>query len=122
MTLVEISEQKSDTLKALAKDKKPIERHIMIKVLKKPPELTSSAKESGNRFKKRNNQSVFKDTAEDTSKGFRGKRKSDRWKNSERRRVKRRMSSDNLNDKTNETSYPKNNNKKLSRRKNQKTK
>ena len=53
---------------------------------------------------------------------FRGKRKSDRWKNSERRRVKRRMSSDNLNDKTNETSYPKNNNKKLSRRKNQKTK
>ncbi len=121
-TLVEISEQKSDTLKTLAKDKKPIERHIMIKVLKKPPELTSSAKESGNRFKKRKNQSVFKDSAEDTSKGFRGKRKSERWKNSERRRSKRRMSSDNVKDETNETSYPRNNNKKLSRRKNQKTK
>ena len=121
-TLVEISEQKSDTLKTLAKDKKPIERHIMIKVLKKPPELTSSAKESGNRFKKRKNQSFLKDSAEDTSKGFRGKRKSERWKNSERRRSKRRISSDNVKDKTNETSYPRNNNKKLSRRKNQKTK
>ena len=121
-TLVEISEQKSNTLKSLAKEKKPIERHIMIKVLKKPPELSSSAKESGNRFKKRKNQSVFKDSAEDTSKGFRGKRKSERWKNSERRRSKRRMSSDNVKDITNETSYPKNNNKKLSRKKNQKTK
>ena len=121
-TLVEISEQKSDSLKALAKDKKAIERHIMIKVLKKPPELTSSAKESGNRFKKRKNQSVLKDSAEDGSKGFRGKRKSERWKNSERRRSKRRMSSDNVKDETNETSYPRNNNKKLSRRKSQKTK
>ena len=75
-----------------------------------------------NKFKKRKNQSVFKDSAEDTSKGFRGKRKSERWKNSERRRSKRRMSSDNVKDETNETSYPRNNNKKLSRRKSQKTK
>ena len=118
LTLVEISEPKSDKLKALAKDKKPIERHIMIKVLKKPPELTSSSKESGNRFQKRKNKTVFKDTTEDTPKGFRGKRKSERWKNSERRRTKQKTSTDNLKDKTKETSYPKNNNKKqLSRRK-----
>ena len=106
-TLVEISEQKSDTLKTLAKDKKPIERHIMIKVLKKPPELTSSAKESGNRFKNRKNQSVFKDSAENTSKGFKGKRKSDRWKKIEKRSKLRNDTSKQNKDKKNNKSSKK---------------
>ena len=53
-----------------------------------------------------------------SSKGFMGKRKSERWKSSERRRTKQKISSDNLKDKTTETTYPKNNSKKqLNRRK-----
>ena len=42
VTNIEISEETSATLKQLASNKKPIERHIMIKLLEKPPEGASS--------------------------------------------------------------------------------
>ena len=88
VTLVEISEKKSGTLKAFSKDKKPIERHIMVKILTKPPAFVSSSKDNKNRFKKVDDRSVFKTSREEGSKSFQGKRKSDRWRNSEKRRTR----------------------------------
>jgi ATP-dependent RNA helicase DeaD len=121
VTLVEISEKKSDTLKALSKDKKPIERHIMVKILTKPPEFVSSSKDNKNRFKKRDNKSIFKTSKEDGTRDFKGKRKSDRWRNSDKLRTKKTPSADDAQNKINVSLDTKRKNKKsLSRRKKQK--
>jgi ATP-dependent RNA helicase DeaD len=121
VTLVEISEKKSDTLKAFSKDKKPIERHIMVKILTKPPAFVSSSKDNKNRFKKVDDRSVFKTSREEGSKSFQGKRKSDRWRNSEKRRTKQTPSTDNAENKNNVSFDTKSKKKKsLSRRKKQK--
>ena len=42
VTFIEISEETSSTLKELAANKKPIERHIMVRLLEKPPENFTS--------------------------------------------------------------------------------
>jgi len=42
VTYVEISEQTSNSLLEYVNNKKPIERHIMVKVLKDPPKLYRS--------------------------------------------------------------------------------
>ena len=121
VTFVEISEKKSDTLKAFSKDKKPIERHIMVKILTKPPAFVSSSKDNKNRFKKVDDRSVFKTSREEGSKSFQGKRKSDRWRNSEKRRTKQTPSTDNAENKNNVSFDTKSKKKKsLSRRKKQK--
>jgi ATP-dependent RNA helicase DeaD len=121
VTLVEISEKKSDTLKAFSKDKKPIERHIMVKILTKPPAFVSSSKDNKNRFKKVDDRSVFKTSREEGSKSFQGKRKSDRWRNSEKRRTKQTPSTNNAENKNNVSFDTKSKKKKsLSRRKKQK--
>ena len=121
VTLIEISEQKSDTLKALAKNKKPIERHIMVALLTKPPEFASSNRENKNRVKKGQKSFSFKKNGDEGSSDFKGKRKSDRWRNAEKRKTKQTPfagNSDNKNE-VNE-SYDDNKNKPISRRKKQK--
>jgi ATP-dependent RNA helicase DeaD len=121
VTLVEISEKKSDTLKALSKDKKPIERHILVKILTKPPEFVSSSKDKKNRFKKRDIKSIFKTSRKDGARDFKGKRKSDRWRNSDKLRTKKTPSADDVQNEINVSLDTKSKNKKsLSRRKKQK--
>jgi ATP-dependent RNA helicase DeaD len=121
VTLIEISEEKSTTLKALANEKKPIERHIMVRVLTKPPEFFTSSNENQNRFKKGQKNSGFKPEREENSRDFKGKRKSDRWRNSEKRKVKQSSFANNIDN--NQDKFEENNNKApktLSRRKKQK--
>ena len=88
VTFVEISEETSATLKQLASNKKPIERHIMVRLLEKPPENISSNRNNTKRSRKGGRGLDFKKSKEDTSRDFKGKRKSERWKKSEKRKTK----------------------------------
>ena len=88
VTFVEISEETSATLRQLASNKKPIERHIMVRLLEKPPENISSNRNNTKRSRKGGRGLDFKKSKEDTSRDFKGKRKSERWKKSEKRKTK----------------------------------
>ena len=73
-----------------ANNKKPIERHIMVKVLKDPPKLDKSQSRPLQNKKRRSTKLFLKDKDEEGSYkpkniDFKGKRKSDRWKKIERR-------------------------------------
>ncbi len=90
VTYVEISEQTSNFLLEYVNNKKPIERHIMVKVLKDPPKLDRSTSRPLQNKKKRSTKLFLKDKDEDGPNkpkniDFRGKRKSDRWKKLEKR-------------------------------------
>ena len=88
VTFVEISEEASATLKLLASNKKPIERHIMVRLLEKPPENISSNRNNTRRNRRGERGLDFKKSKEDISRDFKGKRKSERWQKSEKRKTK----------------------------------
>ena len=93
VTNIEISEQTASTLRELASNKKPIERHIMIRLLDKPPEGTSSERGRSDRNRSNRGRTDFKRSGETKSRNFKkddfkGKGKSDRWKNSDRKKQK----------------------------------
>ena len=93
VTNIEISEETASTLKELASNKKPIERHIMIRLLDKPPEGTGSERDRSDRNRSNRGRSDFKRSGEPKSRNFKrgdfkGKGKSDRWQNSDRKKQK----------------------------------
>ena len=93
VTNIEISEQTASTLRELASNKKPIERHIMIRLLDKPPEGTSSERGRSDRNRSNRGRTDFKRSGETKSRNFKkadfkGKGKSDRWKKSDRKKQK----------------------------------
>ena len=93
VTNIEISEETAATLKELASNKKPIERHIMIRLLDKPPEGAGSDKGRSDRNRPNRGKSDFKRFGEgrsrDFKKGdFKGKGKSERWRSSDRKKSK----------------------------------
>ncbi len=88
VTFIEISEETSSTLKELAANKKPIERHIMVKLLEKLPENFTSNRSYPNRTRKVGRNADFKRSKEENSRHFKGKRKSERWKKTEKRKTK----------------------------------
>ncbi len=88
VTFIEISEETSSTLKELAANKKPIERHIMVKLLEKPPENFTSNRSDPKRIRKEGRNPDFMRSKEENSRHFKGKRKSERWKKTEKRKTK----------------------------------
>ena len=93
VTNIEISEETAATLKELASNKKPIERHIMIRLLDKPPEGAASDRGRSDRNRPNRGRSDFKRSGEgrsrDFKKGdFKGKGKSERWRSSDRKKPK----------------------------------
>ena len=88
VTFVEISEETSSILKELAANKKPIERHIMVRLLEKPPENFTSNRSNPNRSRKGGRNQDFKRPKEENTRHFKGKRKSERWKKTEKRKTK----------------------------------
>ena len=93
VTNIEISEETAATLKELASNKKPIERHIMIRLLDKPPEGAGSDRGRSDRNRPNRGRSDFKRSGEgrsrDFKKGdFKGKGKSERWRSSDRKKPK----------------------------------
>ena len=88
VTFIEISEETSSTLKELAANKKPIERHIMVRLLEKPPENFTSNRSNPNRIRKGGRNQDFKRPKEENTRHFKGKRKSERWKKTEKRKTK----------------------------------
>ena len=88
VTFIEISEETSSTLKELAANKKPIERHIMVRLLEKPPENFTSNRSIPNRSRKRGRNQDFNRPKEENTRHFKGKRKSERWKKTEKRKTK----------------------------------
>ena len=71
-------------------DKKPIERHIMVKLLKIPPKLDRATSQPSQNKKRRSSKLFLKDKDEEglnkpKNIDFKGKRKSDRWKKIEKR-------------------------------------
>ncbi len=104
VTYVEISEQTSNSLLEYVNSKKPIERHIMVKVLKDPPKLDRSTSRPLQNKKRRSTKLFLKDKDEDGSNkpkniDFKGKRKSDRWKKIEKRSKSKSDSSKPIKDK-----------------------
>ena len=91
VTYVEISEQTSNSLLKFVNDKKPIERHIMVKLLKNPPKIDRTISQPSQNKKRRRGTKLFlkdKDERgfnEPQNIDFKGKRKSDRWKKIEKR-------------------------------------
>ena len=90
VTYVEISEQTSNSLLEYVNNKKPIERHIMVKVLKDLPKIDRSTSRPSQNKKRRSSKLFLKDKEENISNkpkniDFKGKRKSDRWKKIEKR-------------------------------------
>ena len=90
VTYVEISEQTSNSLLKFVNDKKPIERHIMVKLLKNPPKLDRATSQPSQNKKRRSSKLFLKDKDEEglnkpKNIDFKGKRKSDRWKKIEKR-------------------------------------
>ena len=90
VTYVEISEQTSNSLLKFVNDKKPIERHIMVKLLKNPPKFDRATSQPSQNKKRRSSKLFFKDKDEEglnkpKNIDFKGKRKSDRWKKIEKR-------------------------------------
>jgi ATP-dependent RNA helicase DeaD len=97
VTNIEISEESSATLKQLASNKKPIERHIMIKLLEKPPEGASSDRGRPDRGRPDRNRSSqgkpdYNRSSEGRSRDFKGKGKSDRWQASDKQKTKPKFS------------------------------
>ena len=97
VTNIEISEETSATLKQLASNKKPIERHIMIKLLEKPPEGASSDRGRPDRGRPDRNRSSqgkpdYNRSSEGRSRDFKGKGKSDRWQASDKQKTKPKFS------------------------------
>ncbi|MDA9649341.1 DEAD/DEAH box helicase [Alphaproteobacteria bacterium] len=93
VTNIEISEETAATLKELAFNKKPIERHIMIRLLDKPHEGAGSDRGRSDRNRPNRGRSDFKSSGEgrsrDFKKGdFKGKVKSERWRSSDRKKPK----------------------------------
>ena len=93
VTNIETSEETAATLKELASNKKPIERHIMIRLLDKPPEGAGSDRGRSDRNRPNRGRSDFKRSGEgrsrDFKKGdFKGKGKSERWRSSDRKKPK----------------------------------
>ena len=93
VTNIEISEETAATLKELASNKKPIERHIMIRLLDKPPEGAEPDRGRSDRNRSNRGRSDFKRSGEgrsrDFKKGdFKGKGKSERWRSSDRKKPK----------------------------------
>jgi len=106
VTYVEISEQTSNSLLEYVNNKKPIERHIMVKVLKDPPKLDRSTSRPLQNKKRRSTKLFLKDKDEDGSNkpkniDFKGKRKSDRWKKIEKRSKTKSHSTKPIKDKKN---------------------
>ena len=106
VTYVEISEQTSNSLLEYVNNKKPIERHIMVKVLKDPPKLDRSTSRPLQNKKRRSTKLFLKDKDEDGSNkpkniDFKGKRKSDRWKKIEKRSKSKSDSTKPIKDKKN---------------------
>ena len=108
ITNVEISEEAATTLKELASLSKPIERHIMVRLLDKPPEGANSSdrgrpdrgrsgrgRSDGDRPGRgkpdynRSGEGRSRDFKKDD---FKGKGKSDRWQNSDKKRTKPKFS------------------------------
>ena len=90
VTYVEISEQTSNSLLEFVNNKKPIERHIMVKLLKDPPKLDRTTSQPSQNKRRRNSKLFLKDKDEEgfnkpKNIDFKGKRKSDRWKKTEKR-------------------------------------
>ena len=67
VTFIEISEETSSTLKELAANKKPIERHIMVKLLEKPPENFTSNRSDPKRIRKGGRNPDFKRPKEENT-------------------------------------------------------
>ena len=93
VTNIEISEETAATLKELASNKKPIERHIMIRLLDKPPEGAGSDRGRSERNRPNRGRSDFKRSGEGRSRDFKkgdfqGKGKSERWRSSDRKKPK----------------------------------
>ena len=93
VTNIEISEETAATLKELASNKKPIERHIMIRLLDKPPEGAGSDRGRSDRNRPNRGRPDFKRSgggrSRDFKKGdFQGKGKSERWRSSDRKKPK----------------------------------
>ncbi len=88
VTFIEISEETSSTLKELAANKKPIERHIMVRLLEKLPENFTSNRSDPYRSRKGGRNPDFKRPKEENTRHFKGKRKSERWKKTEKRKTK----------------------------------
>ena len=113
VTYVEISEQTSNSLLKFVNDKKPIERHIMVKLLKNPPKLDrTTSQPSQNKKRKRGTKIFLKDKDEGLLNkpkniDFKGKRKSDRWKKIEKRSKLRNDTSKQNKDKKNNKSSKK---------------
>ena len=90
VTYVEISEQTSNSLLKFVNDKKPIERHIMVKLLKNPPKLDRATSQPSQNKRRRSSKLFLKDKDEEglnkpKNIDFKGKRKSERWKKIEKR-------------------------------------
>ncbi len=90
VTYVEISQQTSNSLLKFVNDKKPIERHIMVKLLKNPPKFDRATSQHSQNKKRRSSKLFLKDKDEEVLNkpkniDFKGKRKSDRWKKIEKR-------------------------------------
>ncbi len=90
VTYVEISEQTSHSLLEFVNNNKPIERHIMVRVLKDPPKLGRSTSRPSQNKKRSSTKLFLKDKDEDGSYKpkniyLKGKRKSERWKKIEKR-------------------------------------
>ena len=113
VTYVEISEQTSNSLLKFVNDKKPIERHIMVKLLKNPPKLDRATSQPSQNKKTRRGTKIFlkdKDEGgfnETKNIDFKGKRKSDRWMKIEKRSRLRNDTSKQKKDKKNNKSSKK---------------
>ena len=106
VTYVEISEHTSNSLLEFVNNKKPIERHIMVRMLKDPPKLDRSTSRPLQNKKKRSTKLFLKDKDEYGSNkpkdiDFKGKRKSDRWKKIEKRSKSNSNSTKPMKDKKN---------------------
>ena len=123
VTYVEISEQTSNSLLKFVNDKKPIERHIMVKLLKNPPKFDKATPLRSQNKKRRSSKLFLKDKDEEELNkpkniDFKGKRKSDRWKKIEKRTKPRsgtsKLSKDNKNNKRSKKIRVKNKKSKMS--------
>ena len=61
VTYVEISEQTSNSLLEFVNNKKPIERHIMVKLLKDPPKLDRATSQPSQNKRRRSSKLFLKD-------------------------------------------------------------
>ena len=92
VTNIEISEETSSALKQLASNRKPIERHIMIRLLDKPPEGANSDRGRPDRNRSGRGKPDYNRANEGRSRDFKGKGKSDRWQSSEKKKSKPKFS------------------------------